>query len=246
MPEPMLRRRPQGPTGRADTLLPIQVRYYKRMYRGKTYPVEVCWKSAERGVAVKPVTLRLEVAGALVVPSEHVLRPADPEDKVTFYVTPLSTGKLRHHVIELHHLNVKVFEMPLKAKVGTQRFTLFLLIMTFLAPWLLTRFCTTPYQKDGLPPAESMTALIKNILPDLTELDDLAKDYVPIKEWLDKGAEYTGTGYGELCDWCRAYPIASYTGLSLFVLTLLTFLWRLPKRKRRTSDPIDLSPQGPG
>ena len=243
MPEPMTRRRAPGGQGRSsDTLHPLQVRYYKRMRRGRTYAVEVGWRSAERGVAARPVTLRLEVAGAIVVPAEQVLRPADPEDAVTFYVTPLGKGKLRHQTIEVRYDNAKIFEMPLRSRVSTQRFTLFLLIMTFLAPWLLTNYCKSPYKKDGLGPKESMSALIEDNLPDLTEFNDMLPEWAPVKEWARKGAELTGTGYAELCEWCQRYPIATCTCLSFLGLTLISAWWHKPKRRWRTSEPIPLTP----
>jgi hypothetical protein len=232
VPEPVMRRtRPPSSPGRGNSLLPLQVRYYKRMRRGRTYPVQIRWKSAERGVAAKPVTLRLEVAGALVVPRELVLRPADPEDTATFFVTPLSKGNLPHHVIEVHSDNVKIYEMPLKAVVGTQRFTLFLLVMTFLVPWLLTNYCKN--RKD-------VVQLIKTSLPDLTEFNETLPDWLKLKDWLDQGIEAVGTAYSELCGWCQLYPVATYAGLALFGLTLISAWWHKPKRRWRTGNPIPL------
>lgn len=241
----MTRRRPLSSAGRTDTLLPVQVRYYKRMYLGRTYPVQVCWKSAERGVAVKPVTLRLEVAGAIVVPAEHVLRPADPEDKVTFYVTPLSGGKIHHHVIEVHFQDAKVFEMPLKARVSTQRFTYVLLAMAFLVPWLLNNYCKSPYKQDNLGPKLSLIALINDNLPDMTVFDQLPAG-ATIKEWVETATEFLGNFYFDLHNWCNEYPIATYATLSFLTLALLSSWWHSPKRRRRTSDPIELTPQSPG
>jgi hypothetical protein len=241
VPEPMTRRtKMQNTSGRADVLLPIQVRYYKRMRRGHTYPVQVSWTNSERGVAAKPVKLRLEVAGAIVVPAEQTLRPVDPEDAITFFVTPLGRGKLRHHVLEVHYDNAKIFELPLRARVSSQRLTIFLLVMTFLAPWLLTNYCKTPIERDNLGPKDSLIALIKDCLPDLTEVNEALPAWLPLKDWVDAGTQHIGTGYAKLCDWCNQYPIASYTALGFFGLTLISAYWHKPKRRWRTSEPIEL------
>ena len=231
----------QGPPQkRVNTLLPLQVKYFSRMYRGRTYPVNIGWQDSERGVAAKPVTLRLEVAGALVVPAQQVIRPADPDDTATFYVTPLSSGKVLYHLIEVHYQNAKVSEMPLKARVVNQRFTYFLLVLAFLVPWLLSKYCTTPIQKDKLGPKDSLVALIQEKLPDLGELNESFPAWLPLGDWLKKGTEFIGTCYGQLCTWCQRYPIPGYTAMSFLVLTLISSWWHSPKRKRQTSDPIEL------
>src|SRR5207302_2149395 len=103
--------------------------------------------------------------------------------------TPLGKGKLRHHVVELHYDNVKIYEMPLKVKVGTQRFTWFLFLMTFLVPWALANYCKEPYVRDGLGPKESMTDLIQKNLPDLSGMTRLLGEWFAITDWLKWGSE---------------------------------------------------------
>jgi hypothetical protein len=234
------RNKGQSLSGRADSLLPLQVRYFKVMRRGLTYPVQISWKSAERGVAAKPVTLRLEVAGALVVPAERVMRPNDPDDETTFFVTPLSSGKLRHCVIEVRQDNAKLFEMPLKARVGTRWFTLFLIVMAFLVPWLLVNYCKTPFQIDKLGPKDSLKVLIEGNTPELDELAEKLPESMPIKVWVRDGTEHVATWYAQLHEWCNEYPIALYTALGFLVLALFSAWRNRPKRKWRTSEPIPL------
>jgi hypothetical protein len=234
------RARGSGSIVPAESLLPLQVRYYKCMRRGRTYPVEISWKSAERGVAARAVNLRLEMAGALVVPTERVMRPNDPDDTTTFYVTPLSTGKLHHCVLEVRQDSVKIHEMPLKARVGSYKFTLFLLVMAFAIPWLLVNYCKTPYQLEKLGPRDSLVALIEGNTPDLTDLALSLPESMPIKEWVKTGTEHVGTAYGHLSEWCNLYPIASYTALGFLVLAFFSAWWNRPKRKWRTGVAIRL------
>lgn len=232
--------RKKGQPGRADSLLPLRVRYYKVMRRGKTYPFQISWKSAERGVAAKPVTLRLEVAGALVVPAERIMRPNDPDDETTFYVTPLATGKLRHCEIQVRQDNARLFEMPLKARVGTVGFTLFLIALAIFIPWVLVNYVKHPVSVEKLGPRDSMAAIIEGNTPNLDELTGMLPEWMPVKDWVKSGTSYVADGYLQLHLWCNEYPIATYTVLGFLVLAFFSAWRNRPKRRRQTSEPIPL------
>lgn len=156
MPEaPLIRGRSasQRSAGSSAGALPaLRVRYYKRMRQNKVYPVVVGWKSRKGGGDSTPTQVRLIMAGAQVVPSEHTLDPSDPDAKVTFYVTPLAKGWLRGERAEVLQNGRKVGELRLPAKVNSQRLTLLLLVLTFLLPWLLNQFFTHRLVEDVDPP----------------------------------------------------------------------------------------------
>lgn len=127
-----------------NTIAPLQVRYYRRMSSRRVYGVSVSWpksKDERRAPAgTPPVTVRLLMAGAQVVPSEQTLDPADPGAKATFYVTPLAKGWLRGERLEILVGGRKVQEVALPAKVGSQRATCVLLLLALLVPWLLLSY----------------------------------------------------------------------------------------------------------
>src|SRR5436305_1965140 len=131
-------------TVRSDTIEPLQVRYFRRMSLQRVYGVSVGWpkrKDERRAPAgTPPVTVRLLMAGAQVVPSEHTLDPNEPEAKATFYVTPLAKGCLRSERLEILVGGRKVQEMPLPAKVGGQGLTWALLLLALLVPWFLLTY----------------------------------------------------------------------------------------------------------
>jgi len=110
----------------------------------RVYGVTVGWpkrKDARRAPpGAPPVTLRLLMAGAQVVPTEHTLDPNDPDAKATFYVTPLAKGWLRNERLEILVGGRKVQDMPLPAKVGGQGLTWTLLLLAVLVPWLLLTY----------------------------------------------------------------------------------------------------------
>src|SRR5881396_2891305 len=86
--------------------------------------------SARGAGATAPVTVRLVMAGAQVVPAEQTLDPGDPGDKATFYVTPLAHGGLRGERIEVVQNGRKVQELRIPCKVTSQKGTLVWLFLT--------------------------------------------------------------------------------------------------------------------
>src|SRR5207253_2462625 len=99
------------------------IRYYRRMSRQRVYNVTVGWPKPGAGrtkppAGTPPVTVRLLMAGAQVVPSEHTLDPNRADAQATFYVTPLARGWLRNEKLEVLIQGRKVQEMRLPAKVS--------------------------------------------------------------------------------------------------------------------------------
>src|SRR5262245_28961059 len=140
-----------------NTLGPLQVRYYRRMRLQRVYAAVVSWP--DRGdrsppAGTPPVTVRLLMAGAQIVPSEQTLDAADPDARATFYVTPLAKGWLRHERLEVLVGGRKVQEVPLPAKVTSQWATIALLILALVIPWFLLSVKYSPPQMtpDDLDP----------------------------------------------------------------------------------------------
>ncbi len=144
MPEASRGRAPARDRGESSSLGPLQVRYYKRMRLQHVYSVVVGW-AADRErrppAGAPPVTVRLLMAGAQVVPTEHTLDPADEDAKATFYVTPLAKGFLRNEKLEILVGGRKVQELPLPCKVVSQKMTAVLLLLALLFPGCMLSYC---------------------------------------------------------------------------------------------------------
>src|SRR2546428_3012168 len=134
-----------------NTLPPLQIRYYRRMSRQRVYNVTVGWpKSRPKPPAgTPPVSVRLLMAGAQVVPSEHVLDPNKADAQATFYVTPLARGWLRSEKLEVIVQGRKVQETRLASKVCSQRMTAVLLLLTLIVPWFILNYLK--YAPPGSP-----------------------------------------------------------------------------------------------
>lgn len=131
------------PQRAAASLPPLTVRYFKRMRRQRVYAVVVSCETTGRVRPPDPLVLRLVMAGAQVVPSEHTLDPSKPKPQVTFFVTPLARGWLKGERLEVIQGGKKVQEVKLPSKVTTQRLTWVLLALTFLVPWYIVPYFTT-------------------------------------------------------------------------------------------------------
>lgn len=120
------------------TLAPLVVRYPRRMRPQKVYSVTVSWREKPKAAGTAPFVVRLVMPGTQVVPSERTMDPARPSDRAIFYVTSLARrGWLKGERVEVLRDGEKVQEIPLPAKVATQRATWILLLLTFLIPWFL-------------------------------------------------------------------------------------------------------------
>lgn len=120
----------------------LSVRYWKRMRINKVYPVVVSWRGAGRDGEVEggPVTVRLLMAGAQVVPAEHTMDPREPRNTATFYVTPLAHGGLRGEKIEVLQQGRKIQEIRLPSKTTSQSSTLVWLFLAIFFPWLIWHY----------------------------------------------------------------------------------------------------------
>src|SRR5437899_1477134 len=127
--------------GRATGAPQVQVRYYRRMRPNRVYPVVVGWRGGARAAA--PVTVRLVMAGAQVVPAEQTLE-AGGDGRATFYVTPLVRGWLRGERLEVLQDGRKVQEIRLPCKATTQRLTWLLLFLTIFVAWWVVPILTDP------------------------------------------------------------------------------------------------------
>lgn len=224
---------PAAGRGRGENLLPpLRVRYYKRMHRQRVYDVTVGWqKSTIRPPAgSEPVRLRLIMAGAQVVPSEQPLDPNHPDDSATFYVTPLAAGSLRAERIEVLIQGRKVQELPLPARVVSQRSTLVLLLLAFLIPWLLFTFIR-PKESRQVEPLDArdfqVPAYITQYVPTLPSLFSEVSLYV--------AATWRALHLNML-----EHPLEVYWCLGLLFLALLSWVSHSSRRKRRVGKPIPL------
>jgi hypothetical protein len=131
----------------------LTVRYWKRMRIHKVYPVTV--SSSGEGDA-EPVTVRLLMAGAQVVPAEQPMDVGAAGETVTFYVTPLAKGYLRGERLEVLQGGRKIQEIRMPSRVTSQWGTVIWLFWAFFIPWLLLHYFEyspvgyqTPIKDDG-------------------------------------------------------------------------------------------------
>lgn len=250
--------RPAPTAGRAparapeNTLSPLRITYYRRMHRQYVYTVTVGWSNKTRPAGgAKPVMLRLLMAGAQVVPSEQALDPARPDASVDFYVTPLARGHLRSERLEVLVGERKVQEVALPCKVTSQRFTLFLLAMTFLVPWFVLHYGKYSYL---VPQNVAESQLIRRtpgailehrLQQNLPFVPDVLEQQAPAvaKVLTDDIPEKVGSFY-DLVWLNRHEPLAVYAFLGLLFLTLICWFTRRGKRKRRIGPPIPLPAGG--
>lgn len=250
----------QAPKRPENALAPLRIVYYRRMHRQHVYTISVGWSNKDRArppAGAKPVTLRLLMAGAQVVPSEQVLDPAKPDAKVSFYVTPLARGHMRGERLEVLMDDRKVQEVPLRCKVTSQRTTLLLLFMTFLVPWLLLQYCkhspltASPDEvrillKDNAKALTGPGSVLRlRLAQNVPEMPAFVTDNAPvIGEKLVEFREKIGDFYDWVCQ-NSDKPLALYIGVALLFLTIVS--WRLHgvKRKKLVGKPIPL-PAGAG
>jgi hypothetical protein len=232
------------------------------MHQQRVYAVTVSWynKDDRRPPGTRPVLLRLLMAGAQVVPSEQPLDPGKRDPAATFYVTPLAKGFLRGERLEVLVDGRKVQEIPLSAKVTSQRMTCALLALTILVPWLLLSYCKyAPLEPSAreikefrdrknkhertraqVTPGEVLESRIKENLP---TVPDLISDNVPeAEEYLVSAPTFIGNVYDQL--WMEMKlnnrPVALYAVAGLLFLVLVSWFVHREKRKRRTGAPIPL------
>src|SRR5262245_2260484 len=237
--------------GRATGAPQVQVRYYHRMRPNRVYPVVVSWKGGARAAA--PVTVRLVMAGAQVVPAEQTLEPGG-DGRVTFHVTPIARGWLRGERLEVLQDGRKVQEIRLPCKATTQRLTWLLLLLTIFTVWWVVPLFTdeareprTPTERqiiegDPVPfdvGERALTRRVKRYLPRLLPAveQQLPKDIASeVSRNLTKDVpEYIGASIYVL----HSYEVNDHIPIVeailgvLILLTLLSWYTHLERRKRR-------------
>ena len=231
-----------------NTLPPLRITYYRRMRRQRVYTVKVAWSNDDHArppAGAKPVTLRLLMAGAQVVPAEQWLDPAKPDATASFHVTPLAKGHLRGERLEILIDDRKVQEVRLHCKVASQRLTLALLVLAFLVPWFLLHYTKyaplSPVGKEFGFVQRTPGALLKHRLEqNMPDMPDLINDHVPVvREWLVTLREKLADFY-ELLYLNRDEPLAFYSAVALLLLTAVSWWLHRPKRKKLLSKPIPL------
>ena len=233
----------------ANTLPPLKVTYYRRMSLQRVYGVTVAWHNRDKRrppAGTGPVLVRLLMAGAQVVPSEQPLDPAKPDAKAAFYVTPLARGWLRHECLEVLLNGRKVQELPLPAKVTSQKMTWLFLVLAFLVPWFLLSWCKysvlkSPEKGRGGTPGQILQAHITDNLPPVPDLPEAVKN-TGVEDALTAPPEYAGKFYELL--WINSgtegHHLPYYTALTFLVLAFVSWLAHNDRRRRKVGKPIPL------
>jgi hypothetical protein len=227
-----------------STLPPLSVRYYRLMKPQRVSTAEVSWKKARKSGELRgEVTVRLIVAGAQVVPSEQTMNVARPDAKAVFYVTPLARGWLRNEKLEVISQGRKVQEIPLATKVVSQRLTWFLLFCTFFVPWFISEFIKygamseIRHVNDRViyhdVEKEATKHIKENVPPPLKALEG-----TPVERFLLDIPGYVGWAYREVWGVTNIEPIAYYSAIFFFGLTVISWVFHTPKRSKRTGKPI--------
>jgi len=245
---PVLPKPTVGPPSSAregPSLSPLKVVYYRRMKRQRVYTVTAAWYNPEKRRppgGAEPLVLRLLMAGAQVVPSEQLLDPAKPDAKAVFYVTPLARGWLRHECLEVLQGGRKVQEMPLSAKVTTQRMTWTLLILTFLVPWLLYNYVqNSPLAntKPGKTTGEILAIHVTDFLPDTPAFiqDNLSEAHEKVVNFRN---DLVSSAYNFLWNTSQSHPLVHYAAAVFLLLTIISWFFHRDRRKRRYGKPVPL------
>jgi hypothetical protein len=231
----------------------LWVRYWKQMRPNKVYPLEISTSGRGDGL---PVTLRVVMAGAQVVPAEQTLDVANPRDKVTFYVTPLAKGKLRAECVEVLQDGAKIQEIRIPSKVCTQNRTLVWLALSLLIPWLILHYFVyspvgfqAPLELDGTekyvrhpwkdyakgaegadPRADRITHFVTDNTPDIKPLvgnnQDILDQYEDARAFPENAYIHLFRLYRDL-----GQPIALYVFLFFLLIAFISFAWRQEGRK---------------
>jgi hypothetical protein len=241
------------------------------MRKGKVYPAVVSWVGAGRDGG-EPVTVRLVMAGAQVVPSELVMDPNEPRATATFYVTPLADGGLRGEKLEVLHRGQKIQEIRTPASTTSQRGTLVWVVLAILIPWLLVHFFMyspigykAPLNLDGTEkevrePWKEKQKSLKDPTKDVA-VEDRAEEVITLRvkqntpdlkatlhDFFDYEdvQKFPGEAYAHLFKNYRDMdqPLALYVFIALMIVAFISFLVRMEGRRRVTGKPLPLGDEG--
>jgi len=218
-------------------LPPVRIRYYRQMKKSRVYNFVASWDSEfqYRGPEQK-VSVRLLCGGAQVVPAEVSLDPNDPKDQAFFHVTPLAKGWLRGEKMEVIVNGKKVQEIQLQSKVVSHRWTWLFFFLIFLAPWFVLSVVKTETMNMNLRQDAD-----KAIAKQMPETPDFVKESVPaVHDALVsfRGIVADAAEHIHLLSW--THPLAFYTGVTFFVLMLVSLFLHRDKRRRVTGKPLFL------
>jgi hypothetical protein len=217
------------------------------MRPNRVYPVVVSWRGGARAAA--PVTVRLLMAGAQVVPAEQILEPGG-DGRVTFYVTPIARGWMRGERLEVLQDGRKVQEIRLPCKATTQRLTWLLLLLTIITAWWVVPLLTDEAE-ELIKPSEQDVIMgnPKQYLKGKRALEQRFKSYLPrmlpvAEKYLPEDVtrnlvkdipEQVGSSIYVLYSYetMDKYPIAEAILGVLILLTLFSWFMHLERRKRR-------------
>ncbi len=230
----------------------VNVRYYSRMRPNRVYPVVVSWRNG--GNAASPVTVRLVMAGAQVVPAEQTLE-AGAGARATFNVTPIARGWMRNERLEVLQDGRKVQEIRLPCKATTQRATWVLLLLTIIVAWWVVPLLTQPIRElkttqeeifEGEPRLyyEGTMAMEVRLQRFLPRTLPAVRHYLPeVADQLEEIPPYVASSAYVLNDYQRNhnYPIAEGLLGVLILLTVWSWLAHLERRKRRIGRALPLS-----
>jgi hypothetical protein len=259
-------REEKGGYGRAPALA---VRYWKKMRMNKVYPFVVSWVGAGRDGG-EPLSVRLVMAGAQVVPAELIMDPNEPRATATFYVTPLARGGLRGEKVEVLHQGKKIQEIRTPCHVTSQSSTVVWLLLAFLLPWLMMHyFMYSPIgykppvnldgtEKDVEKPWKEKQKSLKDSKKDVS-VEDRAKEVINLRvkhntpdlkslvgDFYQDVQEFPGEAYAHLLQNYRDLdqPLALYVFVILLFVAFISFLVRMEGRRRVTGRPLPIGAEG--
>jgi hypothetical protein len=208
--------------------------------------VEVYWPKSAKPSARGDITVRLIVAGAQVLPSEQTMSAAQADARAVFYVTPLAKGWLRNQKLEILSSGRKIQEIPMATKVVSQRLTWFLLFCTFFVPWFILNEITYGPMAEisQLPDGRKVHHRVakeveRNIRANVPAPPAFLKD-TQIESVLVDSPGYVAKGFQELVGVSGILPIAYFSAVAFLVLTILSALFHMPKRRTTSGKPIPL------
>lgn len=264
-----------NPAG-AGGLHQFRVRFYRRMKPNAVYPliVELHGSAGKKGsTAIPPgdaVIVRPLIPGSYVTPAELEVSPKPANNKVTFYVTPLATGRLKQARVGVYHQGRLLQEIWLPMKSASQSATRVFLGLTFLLPVVLYYMVVAHDWSRTAPPPEPAAAAKddKGKPPEAKKdkseaLENGGADARPVEE-KPKAGEVRGALAQGIVKNVPPYEdytlkfanyvqdgydevhrtsknhLCFYLGAGLLALTLLSWVWHRTRRGRRKSKAFTL------
>jgi hypothetical protein len=230
----------------------VRVRYYKRMTMQRVYRMVVELRTADKGAAPSvsagdSVIARPVIPGAYVQPVEQELGPKSTNHTITFSVAPLARGRLKNARLQILHQGRVLEEIWTPMRGTSQRLTwLFALLALVSLGYLINIFGPLPNLSSGASADENGTnvgRVLVDKLPDYLNKEELPEFLAFLTR--DALAVYAQDRYNDL----YALPnLNFYLVAGFLLLTIVSFLWNRPARRRRKGKPMMLPslPSGAG